>query len=329
MAADQCPFCLESIDGSPSARQCSREHVFLKALGGVTTTPVCKTCNEHFGAEVEGRLLGPHQILSIAKVAAGRSATAPGRLQSDGSLGEFDFRDGTMTFSRPISSHSTDTEQGLHIHAAPGQIDRLVPDVRRWASKHGLDPDLVERRLREAPRSSMGEDRFVMNHTIDLNLLGRLAAKVALVAGCRVTDDFRGPQPLADSLREIAWGRAEVKLVTGLDALQHVDAWLAGELAPALGVTAPRLTPEPLESQVVFMPGKDSTVVLVHLKGLLIPFAGVRCPGLPPAQWGDLPVLVRDAPGGAQVLRLQEWVLGRMHEQPDWRELEAEATGLQ
>ncbi|WP_255472394.1 HNH endonuclease [Quadrisphaera setariae] len=326
MAADRCPFCLHPIDGSPEARQPSRDHVFLQALGGVATTPVCKTCNDTFGADVEGRLLRPRKILSIAKVAAGRMDSAPGYLKADGSRGVFNFRDGTVQFSPPLTSFATKTEEGLHIRAAPDQIEGVVPHVRRWATKHGGDPDAAEAQLRAAPRGSLGNDLFVMDHDVELDQLARLAAKVALAAGCRVSDDFRDAQPLADSLREVAWGRAEADLLFGLEPLQHIDALLAELTAKAVGEVAPRFAPVALESQVVFCPLGDSTIIFVHLVGFPLTFGGMKCPGTQPARWGHTPVLVRDAPGSPQIVALQDWLLPRLHAQPDWRDGEVESA---
>ena len=66
------------------------------------------------------------------------------------------------------------------------------------------------------------------------------------------------------------------------------------------GISFPRLAPGPGESQAVFVPFKGRTIVIVHVAGVILGVAGLVLDAALPARV-ELPVLVRDRQGGADI----------------------------
>jgi hypothetical protein len=281
MSSDVCPYCARhpGNGGGPT-----RDHVFVAALGGRAKVDACRHCNSTIGHAIEGPLLKPGSFLNLLAQARGGGRPLPGTLAGEGVT--YDLATREIRSGKPVTVTTAGDERHYELRGSPAQVRALL-------AKQGIRGADAEVLLKTAVPADTADAQVNTTVTVDLPLSDRLAAKTALGCGAIAFGDAFTNTPLGALLRDVLWG--QTSCVEHLDhrATAAYDGVLA---ASGLQVELPSLAPDP-DSQV---PVEGRPGVLVHLAGTGLGAGGlvVDAP-LPPGH--ELPLLVRDQPGGALV----------------------------
>lgn len=275
-----CPYCLGDFDAGGGR---TKDHIFVRALGGLRTIDCCRRCNSSFGSEVEGVLLRDAALLNFARGAKGLGS---GRIRV--TVGELDWPAvidvRTMTIHRV--SAVVPGEDCYHLQGSREEVEAAAAALVA-AGRAGHEE--VQRALAAAvPTSEPVEARFTV--TLRLSEAARLTAKVALGAGTRAYGgQFYGSE-FGDELRRWMWEPDAYGAGSGMEgeAIREFD-----KIVARYGI-APLLPPPPART-CVFIPRGDTTAVFVRVLDLLPTMAGIVVPGRMPVGAG-LPVVITDAP---------------------------------
>lgn len=286
MSADLCPYCARRPD---QGRGPTRDHVFVAALGGRARVTACRDCNSTIGHDVEGPLLKPGTVLNLIAQVRDAGHPLPGTLPDDQAV-TYDLRTQELRLAKPVKVTRSGDTRSVEMRGSPAQVRQLL-------AQQGIRGEQADAMIAAARTVTTPHDRVTTTLTLDIVLSDRLAAKTALGCAELAFGDTAVLGPLGDLLRDALWART-----TAVEHLEHavaaaVDGVLAGT---GLGTQVHSFAPGPA-SQAVFVPlDGHRTGVVVHLAGSALGAGGLVVDAPMPAGH-ELPVLVRDQPGGALI----------------------------
>lgn len=187
----QCPFCLTLLSAD---RQGSADHLFGRAFGGTATVRACKDCNQKLGSEVEGPLQWNTSLMNLIKVQLHKVQAVEGTLPN-GAPGSLNLITGEVRTRHLVE----ETEDARYYTGSERQL--------RQALSKKFPPSEVQRLISAAQPVSLGGEWFQTTLEIDMRLWGRMVAKMALAAGCRVAPHLFTSEAAAH-LRDVCWGKA-------------------------------------------------------------------------------------------------------------------------
>jgi hypothetical protein len=272
-----CPYC-----GRPFGGRKTRDHVFVRALGGKATVAACSDCNGLISRRLESPLQAAGTMLHLGKLLRG---------EIDGVLTGTMAETGIAATWNPITGElkpaQTKTADGQSIMGTPDQIRQLLAD-------RGHSNEDIERLISESGRPQPIGETFKFAIAEDLALAQRLVAKVALGAAALVGGrDFLASQ-LAAELQNVMWAEVEVKRrihTRSLDAMQSV---MSSTLIRAGASQIATLAAPSGRSSVIFAPvGYESVGAYVFLHDLNIGYSGLVVDARMPFGSG-LPVQIVD-----------------------------------
>lgn len=207
----RCPLCGDPFGTQPT----SLDHVVPKAMGGVDREQVrvCSPCNNGLGTELEGALLGRTGVLTKLSVQRGWAtsrldAVSPAGLRYDWDAATADATlKGPSHTVEPAAEGKTTVHFMLPMHLLDGvDLDDPYAVLRHGYPGHILRKILGERggEVSGAEIVSRGEQtEGIAEIPVDLPLLRRLAAKVAINAGAFEWGESFTSSALAEWLREL------------------------------------------------------------------------------------------------------------------------------
>lgn len=286
MSADVCPYCARHPGQGGGV---TRDHVFVAALGGRARVTACRDCNSTIGHAVEGPLLKPGSFLNFVAQARGAGRPLPGTL-ANGEAITYDLATHELRSAKPVTVTAEGAERHIEMRGSPQQVRDLL-------AKQGIRGQQADAIIAGADNVDVEGEPVTTTAAVDLKLSDRLAAKTALGCGELAFGDHFTTSPLGALLRDVLWGQTEPVERIAHAAAAAYDGVLA---TSGLDTDLPSLAPGP-DSQGLFVPlGQRRTGVLVHLAGTGLGAGGVVLDA-PLLDGVELPVLVRDQPGGALV----------------------------
>jgi len=266
----------------------------VKALGGRSQVWCCRECNSTIGHDVEGPLQGPGELFNLVAQRLGTGCAMSGTTSETGELVSYDFSTRELRSVKPVTVKQ---DGGVRTYELRGSADQVRKILRR---DYGVDGEAADRLIAEARRDDVADQWITTTLVHKLVLAHRLSAKIALGAGELAFGEDFTTSGLGARIRDVLWGRTALGDRCDPAALAEYDQMFA----MATGVPFPALTPTSTESQAVFLPLPNCRVaVVVHVAGVVAGLTGFVLDESLPA--GDeLPVLVRDQQGGADICHL-------------------------
>ena len=284
---DLCPYCAQPFsEGRPE----TRDHVFVKALGGWTQVQACRPCNSRIGSEIEGALQKPGELF--------HDRVLRGKLREAGLQVELDLQTGQLRSRNPVEVSESDGQKTYTISGNPEQVRQIATEI---AHSLGIPRQQVDQHIVDAFQVPLEGEwiESTVSHRFDTG--SRLAAKVALGAATLADSNF-SLSTVASSLRNILWGESDVDARVEQRALAAYDEILKQHLSTAVrGIDSPL----PGISRVVALPMKRGVAIFSFVGGHLAGLSGMVIEGT----WEFLegfPVVMTDAPGRLAVRRLAD-----------------------
>ena len=297
-AITQCPYCGRPFtDDDPS----TRDHVFVEAAGGFAKVDAHRSCNSSIGDAIEGKLQNSNSILNLSRFVEGTAKAVKGVIKGTGAPVTYDFKTAEVRHTKPVERIEGPNGTTLMVQGSRRQVEQLL-------RQQGKSRKEVETLLATATTVRLADDVFEFEVSHPLPLADRLAAKIALGAGALMGGDPFTMSPLADGLRDVLWERSVPSERIQVEFLELTDdlfskTWLQMGCPPA-----PALTPPERASQVVFASigqSRERTAVLAHVAGNPIGMSGMLL-DMPMPLSSGFPVLVRDQPGGAFIVKMHD-----------------------
>jgi HNH endonuclease len=194
MGEPVCPFCAQPL----AAGVVNKDHIFNAALGGRQTVPAHERCNSPLGSEVEGQLLRPGSYLNLLRQARGTGHPLPAEFGSGHTEIQVDTQTGEASFRKPVERVAEENGPVIEVSGSHDQVAALLKGQK-------LTPDQRASLLSDATQHQIS-DSLTSRIIIDLTLLGRFIAKVAVAALAFVDPSESVATDLASQLRDYSPG---------------------------------------------------------------------------------------------------------------------------
>jgi hypothetical protein len=280
-----CPHCGRRL---AEVEAVNREHIISESLGGRTTLPACKPCNDAV-SRVEGAVLAPNGLLALLGQTAGRRGKLTGTL-SNGLVVDADFTTGRHRVRPQVIETTDNGVKTIRIGGDPGQVEKIVAGLR---ARYG---DQLGEPVRHAVPA--GEMINVLLND-DVRAFRRLLAKCGLTAGTYVWGDDFTLSPLANWLRQVLDARSnwpdnpETPVAdpggsdyVALSGLQNAGQLLQTATKMFAGTTGDIIDASsigPTDAQILLLSSGKATFIALSVFGQPIPFTLVAPESLPTA----------------------------------------------